>query len=48
MSAFLSVAEAPMDYEEETADQRIARRFEKWTPTIFKDTDLNASFFGPH
>jgi hypothetical protein len=48
MSAFLDVEEAPMDYETETTDQRVARRFEKWTPTSFKDPELNASFFGPH
>lgn len=48
MMAFLSIDEAPMQYGAETAERRIARRAEKWTPTRFTDPSLNASCFGPH
>ncbi|MEM8770966.1 MAG: hypothetical protein AAGD92_04865 [Pseudomonadota bacterium] len=48
MTEFLSVEEAPMDYDEETTDIRIARRFEKWTPTQFTDPALASANFGPH
>ncbi len=48
MMAFLSIDEAPMQYGAETAESRVARRAEKWTPTRFTDPSLNASCFGPH
>ncbi|GAB4529646.1 MAG: hypothetical protein Kow00133_18460 [Amphiplicatus sp.] len=48
MKAFLDVAEAPMEYGAETTDARIARRFQKWTPTRFTDAELGASCFGPN
>lgn len=48
MKAFQNVAEAPMEYGAETAGERIARRFQKWTPTRFTDAKLGASCFGPH
>lgn len=48
MEDFLSVEEAPMEYGAETTETRIARRFEKWTPTRFSDPELSNSNFGPH
>ena len=48
MSAFLDIAEAPADYDAETTEARIARRYDKWTPTRFADAQLAASDFGPH
>ncbi len=48
MKPFLAVDEAPMEYGAETTDERIARRYAKWTPTIFTDPALAASNFGPH
>jgi hypothetical protein len=48
MNDFLGVDEAPMEYGAETTEERIARRFEKWTPTRFTDPELAASNFGPH
>ena len=48
MAGFLDIAEAPMEYGAETTDERIARRYKKWTPTRFTDKALAASNFGPH
>lgn len=48
MKEFLGIEEAPMQYGAETAEARIARRAEKWTPTRFLDAELAASYFGPH
>jgi len=48
MMEFLSVEAAPMEYGSETAEQRVARRSHRWTPTRFVNTELNASFYGPH
>lgn len=48
MTAFLDIAEAPVVYESETTEARVARRFEKWTPTRFVDPALAAGNFGPH
>ncbi|WP_300541693.1 hypothetical protein [Maricaulis sp.] len=48
MADFLDIEEAPADYAAETTEARIARRFEKWTPTRFVHTQLAASNFGPH
>ncbi len=48
MMEFLGLEEAPMEYGAESVDVRVGRRFEKWTPTHFTDTELNASFYGPH
>lgn len=48
MTDFLAVEEAPADYGAETTQDRIARRFEKWTPTRFTHNQLAASNFGPH
>ena len=48
MKEFLDVEEAPMEYGEESTEDRIARRFQKWTPTLFKDKTLAESYFGPH
>lgn len=48
MTDFLGIDEAPMDYGTETTQQRIERRYEKWTPTRFTDATLAASNFGPH
>ncbi len=45
---FDGVDEAPMDYDTETTDSRIERRYNKWTPTKFADAALAASDFGPH
>lgn len=42
------VEEAPMEYGDETTEARIARRFQKWTPTTFTNAALAASNFGPH
>ncbi|MBB5520067.1 GFA family protein [Amphiplicatus metriothermophilus] len=48
MKAFLNVEEAPMEYGAESTEERIARRFRKWTPTRFTDAAFAASNFGPH
>ncbi|HXI85828.1 MAG TPA: hypothetical protein VNH64_00105 [Parvularculaceae bacterium] len=48
MTAFLDLEEAPMEFGAETTEARIARRFERWTPTRFSDAALSASYFGPH
>ncbi|WDI30964.1 hypothetical protein PUV54_13470 [Hyphococcus flavus] len=48
MNEFFEIDEAPMDYGAETTEARIARRFQKWTPTRFLNPDLAASNFGPH
>ncbi|WP_375205768.1 GFA family protein [Hyphococcus sp.] len=48
MKEFFDIDEAPMDYGAETTDQRIARRYTKWTPTHFTNPDLAAANFGPH
>ncbi len=48
MKEFFAVDEAPMEYGAETTDERIARRYKRWTPTRFKNPDLAASNFGPH
>lgn len=45
---FADVDEAPMDYGAETTEDRVARRYMKWTPTIFSDATLAATGFGPH
>lgn len=45
---FLGVEEAPMEYGAETTEDRIKRRYTKWTPTRFADPVLAASNFGPH
>lgn len=45
---FDGVDEAPMDYGAEDTKARIARRYNKWTPTSFTDAALAASNFGPH
>jgi len=48
MEDFFDIDEAPIDYGAETTEDRIARRFTKWTPTKFSNRELAASFFGPH
>lgn len=48
MTDFLDIGEAPMEYGAETTEERIARRFKKWTPTQFTDSALDQSNFGPH
>jgi hypothetical protein len=48
MEAFLDIEETPMQYGSETTEERIARRFQRWTPTRFADAELNNSYFGPH
>lgn len=48
MMEFLDIEEALMDYDVETTEDRIARRYAKWTPTQFTNPDLAASNFGPH
>jgi hypothetical protein len=48
LEAFLDVDAEPMQYGVETTDERIARRFTRWTPTRFSNATLNNSFFGPH
>lgn len=48
MADFLDIDEAPMDYDAETTQDRIARRYTKWTPTSFTHAELAASNFGPH
>jgi hypothetical protein len=48
MMEFLSVEDAPMEYGSETAEQRVARRCHRWTPTRFVNAELNASYYGPH
>jgi hypothetical protein len=45
---FVGVDETPMEYGAETMVDRVARRFEKWTPTRFSDATLGDSYFGPH
>lgn len=48
MDAFFDIDEAAMEYGAETTDERIARRYKKWTPTEFSNPQLAASNFGPH
>ena len=48
IAEFDDVDEAPMEYGAEDTQTRIARRYDKWTPTTFTDTNLAASNFGPH
>lgn len=48
MDTFHGVEEAPMVYDAESTEVRIARRFKKWTPTRFLDLSLQSSCFGPH
>ncbi|GJL95713.1 MAG: hypothetical protein DHS20C05_21180 [Hyphococcus sp.] len=48
IEAFLDIEEVPMEYGEETTDERIARRYKKWTPTRFTHPELSAADFGPH
>lgn len=48
MTDYLDIAEAPMEYGAETTEERIGRRYTKWTPTKFADAALAASSFGPH
>ena len=48
LEAFLDIDEAPMDYDAETAQDRITRRYTRWTPTKFTNEALAASYFGPH
>ena len=48
MADFLDIEEAPADFAAETTEARIARRFDKWTPTRFTNPQLAASNFGPH
>ncbi|MEL6370150.1 MAG: aldehyde-activating protein [Pseudomonadota bacterium] len=48
MEAFSCLEPAPMVYEEETTEARIARRFKVWTPTKFSDPTLGVAHFGPH
>ncbi len=47
MKEFLDRDEAPMEYGAETTEKRIARRFEKWTPTRFTNPELAVANFGP-
>lgn len=37
-----------MEYGAETAKERIARRYGKWTPTRFSDNTLAGSCIGLH
>ncbi len=48
MTDFLGIDEAPMEYGAETTQERIARRYQRWTPARFTDAALAASNFGPH
>jgi len=48
MKDFLAFDETPMEYGGEATQDRVARRFAKWTPTRFSDPELAASYFGPH
>lgn len=48
MVDFLGIDEAPMVYDAENTEDRIARRYKKWTPTTFTHPELAASNFGPH
>lgn len=48
MEEFFGIDEAAVDYGAETTQDRIARRYAKWTPTTFADAELAASNFGPH
>lgn len=48
MKEFLGIEDAAMQYGAENAEERVARRAAKWTPTRFLDADLAASYFGPH
>ncbi len=48
MTEFLALPEADMEYGAETTDDRIKRRYTKWTPTRFTDARLATSNFGPH
>lgn len=48
MEAFFNIDEAPMDYDAETTEDRIERRYTKWTPTRFTHIGLAEADFGPH
>ena len=48
MKEFADVEEAPMEYGAETTEERINRRYQKWTPTQFLNKDLASAYFGPH
>ncbi len=48
MAGFADAPLAPMDYEAETTEDRVARRNAKWTPTKFLNPELAAAHFGPH
>lgn len=48
MENFFDIEEAPMDYGAETTEERIARRYARWTPTTFTDAALGAANFGLH
>lgn len=48
MEDFFDIEEAPMEYGAETTEERIARRYARWTPTRFVAAALNESNFGPH
>lgn len=48
MKEFDAIDESPMEYGAETTEDRIERRYAKWTPTTFTDAALAASNFGPH
>jgi hypothetical protein len=48
MQELLGVEEAPADYGAETTQERIERRYERWTPARFTDPSLASSYFGPH
>lgn len=45
---FLDIEEAPMEYGAETTEDRIARRYARWTPITFKDAALAGANFGPY
>ena len=44
---FRGLEEASVDYSAETREDRIARRFRKWTPTEFVNAEFNNWCFGP-
>jgi hypothetical protein len=48
MQDFLGIEEAPMEYGAETTQDRIERRYERWTPARFTDPALAGSYFGPN
>lgn len=47
MAEFHDISEQPMEYGAETIEQRVERRYQRWTPTEFSDETLNQSNFGP-